>query len=194
MKNMLGFGLLGGVGLLLGCGGIAIIDDAGQGGGNGGSGTGAQPPDDVAAVGPTGAGGASGLSMNLSISSNFGNCQPEIPRDPLGFDYNIDYQNSGSEAVNPQVLQSRVFATDNPASFDWTFAVNGTGPGLLEPGAKVSQDYTKLPDTGFGAGTPCDSCGARITLEVDVAVFGAVTTLSTSTLRDGRDAALNCAF
>lgn len=191
MKSFLGFGFLGGVCLFLGCGGIAIFDDAGGSGGDGG--TGARPSDDVVAVGPTGTGGASGLSIGLGWRSISANCQPKVPEDPMKLAYDISYFNDSGTTLTPVVLQSRLIIADGVDTLTWSFAVNQSGPGTLEPGTQITQGYEKISDSGFGPRHPCELCDGSATLEVDVAVGGTVVTVSDTDL-DGTPATPGCAF
>ncbi|MCC6527011.1 MAG: hypothetical protein IT373_30470 [Polyangiaceae bacterium] len=155
------------VGLLAGgvaCGGKAVIDADGTGGGSGGT------------TGTTSS-GPPAIAPQIVSAWAGGNCMPVYPDDPVSAGFEVAYDNSAGTSVVTATIASARLAFQCGAGCTpplWAFLVTPPGSGALSPGVSVVLDHTKTAGSGSGtAANPCNYCGSDLVLEVVWDVDGA---------------------
>ena len=154
-------------GLLVACGGKAVIDGSATGeGGSGGTTT------TSTNAGGQGAGPLTITVTNVNVSVG---CKPGYePPDPVQVSFLAIYENGSSANATASITEAKITFGAAPDTLVWSFQVSPStvGPVLANSSAQV--DHQKADGSGSGGGVPCDFCGSSTAplLEVDYLVDG----------------------
>jgi hypothetical protein len=162
------FGLTG---LLVACGGKAVID--GTAAGEGGSG-GATTTTTTTTTHEGGQGGGPLAITFWNINVSVG-CKPGYePPDPVQVSFTANYANGSSTNVSASIVGAHVTLGAGPSTLDWNFQVSPSTVGPVLGSSSVQVDHSKVEGSGFGGGVPCDFCGssAEPLLEIDYLIDG----------------------
>jgi hypothetical protein len=115
----------------------------------------------------TGGSGQGPLSIQLTASTLYVNCQPLVSQDPIYGDFTAQYTNDGTSPASAAIVAASLSMVSGAKTLVWPLAVTPSGSGLVAPTATVSITHEKQTQTtGLPAGMPCDFCGGTWTLSV----------------------------
>ena len=159
-------GLLALAGLLMACGGKAVIDGTASGEG-GSAGT---------TTTSTHAGGQGGGSLTISLSNimvTIG-CKPGYePPDPVQATFSATYSNGSSASATASIVGATISLGGPPSTLDWSFQVSPASVGPVPGNSSEQVDHAKVDGSGSGSGVPCDFCSSPgALLEIDYLVDG----------------------
>jgi len=154
-----------------------VVDQNADAAGAGGATTSTSGPSSSSSTGASVSSSTSsgqGGSFQVVISDTpkvFLDCMPVVAPDPVEASIDVTYDNTqGSAAAEAFIAGARLAMTGAAGSLTWSFQLEPSGSGPVQPGVALQQTHQKVPGSGSGRGTgaPCDYCGDQGEFELDV--------------------------
>ena len=174
--------LLALAGLLVACGGKAVIDGTTKGeGGTGGAGGVTTTTTTTTTTTHAGGQGGGPLAISLSNVTVGIDCMPMVPPDPVDVSFTATYDNGSGASASASIVGATVSLGNPSDSLDWSFQVFPSSVGPVSGNSSVQVDHAKVAGSGTGSGSPCNFCSsASPLLTVDYLVDGQYSQVATA--------------